>query len=96
MHADTVFIGGTIVTMDPVRCVIEDGGIAVRDGQIVAIDTADTLRDSVQAAQVIDCTGHAALLIDGHFGVPCDAAGVDRRACPCRARADQVDGDAWR
>lgn len=68
MHADTVFIGGTIVTMDPVRCVIEDGGIAVRDGQIVAIDTADTLRDSVQAAQVIDCTGHVMLpgLIDVH------------------------------
>ena len=34
---ELLVLGGTIVTMDQGRRVIEDGGIAVRDGRIVAV-----------------------------------------------------------
>jgi imidazolonepropionase-like amidohydrolase len=34
---DLLVLGGTIVTMDQTRRVIEDGGIAVSKGRIVAI-----------------------------------------------------------
>lgn len=68
MIADTLMTGGTIVTMDAERRVIEDGAIAVRDGRIIAIDTADTLQAQVQATQTMDCRGHVIIpgLIDVH------------------------------
>jgi 5-methylthioadenosine/S-adenosylhomocysteine deaminase len=68
MKADRILTGGTIVTMDPARRVIEDGAVALRDGRIVAIDRAAALRGAVQATEVIDCTGHVVFpgLIDVH------------------------------
>ncbi|MFC6585592.1 imidazolonepropionase-like domain-containing protein [Sulfitobacter aestuariivivens] len=68
MKADTLILGGTIVTMDPARRVINDGAIAVDDGRIVAVDTADTLRDRVVASRTVDATDHVVIpgLIDVH------------------------------
>lgn len=68
MQADILLTGGVVVTMDPDRRVIEEGAIAVRDGRIVAVDTVQALRDSVHAAQTVDCTGHIVFpgLIDVH------------------------------
>lgn len=68
MHADTILTGGVVVTMDPARRVIADGAVAVRDGRIIAVDTAEALRDTVDAAQVIDASGHIIIpgLVDVH------------------------------
>src|SRR2546423_6003957 len=37
---DLIIRGGTVVTMDGSRRVIENGGIAIKDGRIVAVATA--------------------------------------------------------
>ncbi|WP_300009557.1 amidohydrolase family protein [uncultured Roseobacter sp.] len=68
MNADTLILGGTVVTMDAARRVIENGAVAVNDGRIVAIDTTDRLREQVQTKQTINCTDHVILpgLIDVH------------------------------
>jgi cytosine/adenosine deaminase-related metal-dependent hydrolase len=66
MKADTILTGGTIVTMDPERRVIEDGAIAISGGRIVAVGPAADIGRN--AAEVIDVTGHAVIpgLIDVH------------------------------
>jgi len=68
MQVDNLLTGGVVVTMDPDRRVLEEGAIAVRDGRIVAVDAVQALRDSVHAAQSVDCTGHIVFpgLIDVH------------------------------
>lgn len=68
MQADTLLTGGAVVTMDPARRVIENGAVAVSDGIITAIGTAAELGEQVQAAEVIDATGHVVFpgLIDVH------------------------------
>lgn len=68
MKADTLIIGGTIATMNSDRQVIEEGAIAVAGGRIVAVDSAATLRDQVQADRIIDSTHHVVFpgLIDVH------------------------------
>lgn len=68
MKADTLLTGGTIVTMDATRRVIENGEIAVADGKIIAVGTAAALQEQVQADHVLDCTGHILIpgLVDVH------------------------------
>lgn len=68
MQADTLLTGGAVITMDPARRVIENGAVAVSDGIITAIGTAAELGEQVQAAEVIDATGHVVFpgLIDVH------------------------------
>jgi cytosine/adenosine deaminase-related metal-dependent hydrolase len=68
MRADTLITGGTVITIDPDRRVIEQGAIAVTDGRITAIGTATDLGAQVQAARTLDCTGHVIFpgLIDVH------------------------------
>ena len=68
MQADTLLTGGAVVTMDPDRRVIEKGAVAVSNGAIVAIGTAEEMAEQVQAAEVIDVTGHVVFpgLIDVH------------------------------
>jgi cytosine/adenosine deaminase-related metal-dependent hydrolase len=66
MKADTLLTGGTVVTMDAGRRVIESGAVAVADGKIIAVGMANTL--DIQADRVIDTTGHIVCpgLIDVH------------------------------
>jgi 5-methylthioadenosine/S-adenosylhomocysteine deaminase len=60
--------GGTVVTIDPERRVIEDGAVAVDGGRIVAVGLADDLAQQYQARETIDCRGKVVLpgLIDAH------------------------------
>jgi len=68
VQADTLLTGGTVVTMDPQRRVIEAGAVAVADGKIVAVGTAHDLGAQIQAGEVIECSGKIIIpgLIDVH------------------------------
>ncbi|PKQ13092.1 MAG: amidohydrolase [Alphaproteobacteria bacterium HGW-Alphaproteobacteria-1] len=68
MQADTLLKGGTVVTMNPARRVIDNGAIAIRDGRIIAVDTAAALQSGVKASETQDCTDHIIFpgLIDVH------------------------------
>ena len=49
--------GGVAVTMDPKRRVIEDAGVAVVDGRIVAVGASDEVSKGFGADEVIDAKG---------------------------------------
>lgn len=64
--ADLLIRGGTVVTMDGERRVLEGGAVAIRGDRIDAIlDASESLPD---AAQTIDATGHLVIpgLINAH------------------------------
>ena len=64
---DLVLAGGTVVTLDSDRRVIESGSVAVAGNRIVAIDAADRV-DAAAASRVIDCRGTVVLpgFVDCH------------------------------
>ena len=74
VSVDLLVTGGTIVTMDPERRVIENGAIAVRGDKIVTIGSADMplYPKGVVAKQTIDAKGKLIVpgLINGHTHVP--------------------------
>jgi 5-methylthioadenosine/S-adenosylhomocysteine deaminase len=71
--ADLLILGGTIVTQDVERAILIDGGIAVRDGAIVAIGTAaDIARDwTGERLDTADCVVMPGL-IDAHQHLTAD------------------------
>jgi len=67
--ADLLILGGTVVTMDADRSVVEDGGIAVLDDRIVAIGTAAEIAAAWKGSEVIEAHGADLVLpglINGH------------------------------
>jgi 5-methylthioadenosine/S-adenosylhomocysteine deaminase len=85
---DLLVVGGTIVTMDQTRRVLDDGGIAVSQGRIVAIgpraeiESRYTSRHKVVAAGKVITPG----LINGHTHVP---------MVLFRGLADDMDLQEW-
>ncbi|MGH9942159.1 MAG: amidohydrolase family protein [Pyrinomonadaceae bacterium] len=71
-RVDLLVSGGTVVTMDGGRRVIEDGMVAVHRGRIVAVGRRDELARLYTARSVIDARGRAVMpgLINGHTHVP--------------------------
>src|SRR5688572_8314376 len=65
---DLLITGGTILTMDSSRRVIDDGAVAIHADRIAEVGPADALRPKYPGAQTIDATGMAVLpgLIDAH------------------------------
>jgi 5-methylthioadenosine/S-adenosylhomocysteine deaminase len=59
----TVLSGGTVVTMDPRRRVIEDGAVAFSpaSGYLLAVGPAMQLRADYPTAELVDCTGRIVL-----------------------------------
>jgi 5-methylthioadenosine/S-adenosylhomocysteine deaminase len=66
--ADLVVTGGTVVTMDGQRRVIEDGAIAIRGDSIVAVGPRAEIESRFEAAQTIGAHGALVMpgLINGH------------------------------
>lgn len=81
-------VGGTIVTMDKDRRVIEDGAIAIKDGRIVEIGKASDLRGRFNAAETINASGKVIVpgLINGHTHAPMTLF---------RGLADDLDLSDW-
>lgn len=69
---DMLLTGGTVVTMDAAGRVINNGAIAIRGREIVAVGTAEELAERYAAAETVDCTGCAMIpgLINAHAHVP--------------------------
>jgi 5-methylthioadenosine/S-adenosylhomocysteine deaminase len=85
---DLIIRGGTVVTMDGSRRVIENGGIAIKDGRIVAVDTAAVMDLNYSSRQVIEAQGKVVIpgLINGHTHVPMTLF---------RGIADDLDLQEW-
>ena len=66
--ADILITGGTVITMDTARRVIDDGAVAIVKDRIVAVGTTADLKQRYTARQVIDARRKVIMpgLIDGH------------------------------
>ena len=67
IDCDLLLTGGSVVSMDDDRRVIDDGAVAVSGGLITAIGTATEL-SGLRAGRTVDCSGSAVLpgLVDTH------------------------------
>jgi 5-methylthioadenosine/S-adenosylhomocysteine deaminase len=85
---DLIVRGGTVVTMDGSRRVIENGGVAIKGGRIVAVDNAATIDRDYAAREVVNATGKVVIpgLINGHTHVPMTLF---------RGLADDLDLQEW-
>jgi 5-methylthioadenosine/S-adenosylhomocysteine deaminase len=86
--ADLLVLGGTIVTMDQTRRVIDDGGIAVVNGRIVAIGPRTEIESRYTSRQRVNASGKVITpgLINGHTHVP---------MVLFRGLADDLDLQEW-
>ncbi|MGH9905821.1 MAG: amidohydrolase, partial [Pyrinomonadaceae bacterium] len=87
-RVDLVVLGGTIVTMNEKRQLLQDGGIAVRQGRIIAIGTRSEIATRYAARQTFDATGLVVIpgLINGHSHIPMTLF---------RGLADDLDLQEW-
>lgn len=69
---DILILGGTVVTMDGGRRVIEDGGVAIKGGVIEAVGTRREITAGFRGRRVINAAGKAVIpgLINTHTHVP--------------------------
>jgi 5-methylthioadenosine/S-adenosylhomocysteine deaminase len=72
VNVDLLVKGGTIVTMDAQREVIENGEIAIRGDSILSVGAAPVLAKGVVVKQTIDAKGKLVLpgFVNGHTHVP--------------------------
>ena len=85
---DLIIRGGTVVTVDGSRRVIENGGVAIKGGRIVAVDDTADIDRQYAAQNVIDASGKVVIpgLINGHTHVPMTLF---------RGIADDLDLQEW-
>ena len=85
---DQLVAGGTVVTMDGERRVLEDGAVAVRGDAILAVGSRAEIEGKYDSAQRIDARGKLVLpgLINGHTHVPMTLL---------RGLKDDVTLDVW-
>ena len=87
-NVELIIKGGTVVTMDPSRRVIENGGVAIKGGRIVAVDDTADIDRQYAAREVINAAGKVIIpgLINGHTHVPMTLF---------RGIADDLDLQEW-
>jgi 5-methylthioadenosine/S-adenosylhomocysteine deaminase len=85
---DLLVLGGTIVTMDQTRRVIDDGGIAISQGRIVAIGPRAEIERAYTSRQRVSAEGKVLTpgLINGHTHIP---------MVLFRGLADDLDLQEW-
>ncbi len=86
--ADILLTDGLVVTVNALGEIIPQGAVAIKEGQIVAVGTAEAIAAEWQAAEAIDCRGAAILpgLINTHSHVPMSLL---------RGLADDLRLDVW-
>jgi 5-methylthioadenosine/S-adenosylhomocysteine deaminase len=85
---DLIVRGGTVVTMDGSRRVIENGGVAIKSGRIVAVSKSVEIDRDYAAREIVNATGKVVIpgLINGHTHVPMTLF---------RGLADDLDLQEW-
>lgn len=85
---DLLIVGGTVVTMDQNRRVIEDGAVGVKNGKIVFVGTRAESARAARARQTIDAQGKVVIpgLINTHTHIPMGLF---------RGIADDLDLQEW-
>jgi len=86
--ADLLIVGGTVVTMNASRDVIEDGAVAVKNGEILAVGKTSELTKLYRAKETINAKGKVVIpgLINTHTHVPMSLY---------RGIADDLDLQEW-
>ena len=71
-YADIIITGGTIITMDPERKIIENGAIAIGGNNIIAIGSADEISSQYKSKQIINAREKLIIpgLINAHNHIP--------------------------
>src|SRR5215471_19704702 len=71
-NVDLIIKGGTVVTMDGSRRVVNDAAIAVKNGRIAAIGNSADIDREYSSGNVLDARGKVIIpgLINGHTHVP--------------------------
>jgi 5-methylthioadenosine/S-adenosylhomocysteine deaminase len=87
-RVDLLVAGGTLVTMDKERRVIEDGAVAIEGGRVVAVGRRRDIERRYAAGEVIDARGRAIIpgLVNGHTHIPMTLF---------RGIADDLDLNEW-
>lgn len=87
-RVDLLILGGAIVTMDGARQIIEDGGIAVENGRIVAIGSRADIAGKYAGSKTVDAAGKTIIpgLINAHTHIP---------MVLFRGLADDLDLQEW-
>lgn len=69
---DLLIVGGTVVTMDKTRRVIEDGAISVKNGEIIKVGTRAEVTRGTRARRTVNAAGKVIIpgLINTHTHVP--------------------------
>ena len=85
---DLIVRGGTVVTMDGTRRVIENGAVAVKGGRVIAVGSAAEIDRQYAARDVVNAEGKVVIpgLINGHTHVPMTLF---------RGLADDLDLQEW-
>jgi 5-methylthioadenosine/S-adenosylhomocysteine deaminase len=85
---DLIIKGGTVVTMDASRRVIDNGGVAIKAGRVVAVGKTAEIERAYAAREVINAAGKVVIpgLINGHTHVPMTLF---------RGIADDLDLQEW-
>ena len=68
LTCDLLITGGTVVTMDADRRVIEDGAVAIKDGKIIRVGRRAVVTKNLTAKRTINAAGKAVIpgLINTH------------------------------
>src|ERR1700731_2901865 len=69
---DLIVSGGTVVTMNRARTILDDGSVAIKGDAIVAVGSRGQVESRYKSAQTIDARGKLVLpgFINGHTHVP--------------------------
>jgi 5-methylthioadenosine/S-adenosylhomocysteine deaminase len=88
IRVDLLVLNGTLVTMDKERHVIQDAGVAVKQGRIVAVGSSADILSMYSAPERVDASGKLIIpgLINGHTHVPMTLF---------RGLADDLDLQEW-